>query len=93
MAEKKATTPAPAAAMPGIAPSIKRHAVLYVRREPTSEFQPLASYELGDKEAERQGGYLFDSIRAEQINNARASAAQVPFFLEQVEEGGFKVEV
>lgn len=87
-----AETKKPAAPMPGVAPKIPRHRVLYIRREPTAEFQPLGSYELGNAGAETQGKYLFDSIRAEHINNARAAGAQVPFFVEQTEEKGLKVE-
>jgi hypothetical protein len=78
--------------MPGVAEKIPRHRVLYIRRDPGGEFQPLATFELGDKDAEEQGGYLFDSLRAEHINKARAAGAPVPFFLVQTEEKGFKVE-
>lgn len=88
-----AKTDKPAAPMPGVAPKVPRHRVLYIQREPTAAFQPLATFELGDKEAETQGGYLFESIRAEHINKARAAGARVPFFLEQSEENGIKVEV
>ena len=87
MADTKQKSP-----MPGEALKVVRHRVLYIRREPTAEFQPLGSYELGNAEAEQQGKYLFDSIRAEHINKARAAGASIPFFLEQTEEGGLKVE-
>lgn len=87
MADKKPTTP-----MPGVAPKVPKHRVLYMRREPTAEFQAMATYEMGDAAEEQQGKYLFDSIRAEHINKARAAAAPIPFFLEQSEIKGLKVE-
>jgi hypothetical protein len=95
MAKTAKAAAAPAAAapdMPGVAPKLVRHRVLYVRGEPTAGFQPVATYEVGDPDDETQGEYLFASIRAELINKARAAAAPVPFFLEQSEEKGFKVE-
>lgn len=80
----------PAANMPGIKKAEPRHRVLYVKRG--EEFHPVGSYELGDAADEQQGKYLFDSIRADLINKARAAAAPIPFFLEQTEQNGFKVE-
>ncbi len=82
----------PAAKMPGVEVPAPKHRVLYIRREPTAEFQAIGSYELGDATTEQQGKYLFDSIRAEHINKARAAAAPIPFFLEQTEQNGLKVE-
>lgn len=94
MAKLKAAAPGVAAeaTMPGIEPRITRHRVLYIRPEPTADFRPLSTYEMGDPEDEKQGEYLFESIRSEHINKARAAGAQVPFFLEQSEVKGFKVE-
>lgn len=87
MADKKPTTP-----MPGVAPKEVKHRVLYMRREPTSDYQAMASYEQGSADEIQQGKYLFESIRAEQINKARAAGAPVPYFLEQSEIKGLKVE-
>jgi len=81
-----------AAAMPGVPAPAPKHRVLYLRREPGAAFQPVGSYELGDKDAEQQGKYLFDSIRTEHINKARAASAPIPTFLEQTEQNGLKVE-
>jgi len=78
--------------LPGVAPKVPSHRVLYVKRDPSAKFQPVGSYEITDAESKRQGGYLFDSIRAEHINKARAAAAPIPFFLEQTEKNGQKVE-
>lgn len=90
MAKTKPETKAPA--LPGVAPKVPRHKVLYILREPTAGYQPVGSYELGDAEAEAQGRYLFEAIRSEHINRARAASAQLPQFLEQTEENGLKVE-
>lgn len=86
------TKTAKAAPLPGVELPPPRHRVLYMKPEKTAEFLPVGSYELGDPDDETQGGYLFDSIRAERINKARAAGAPVPFFLEQTEVRGFKVE-
>lgn len=85
-------TAKPEQAMPGVELPPPRHRVLYCKPEKTAEYQPVGSYQLGDPEAEVQGGYLFDSIRAERINKARAAGAPVPIFLEQTEVKGQKVE-
>lgn len=82
----------PKVSMPGVAPVKVKHRVLYMQTETAAKFRPLASYEQGSAEAEQQGKHLFDSIRAEHINKARAAAASVPFFLEQSEVEGIKVE-
>ena len=87
MADKKPSPP-----MPGVAPKKVKHRVLYMRREPTAAYQAMASYEQGNAEDEQQGKYLFESVRAEHINKARAAAASIPFFLEQSEIEGLKVE-
>lgn len=81
-----------AAPLPGVELPPPRHRVLYIRSESTAAFQPVGSYQLGNADDETQGGYLFDSIRAERINKARAAGAPVPFFLEQTEVRGLKVE-
>lgn len=78
--------------MPGVELPPPRHRVLYCKPEKTADYQPVGSYQLGDADEEAQGGYLFDSIRAERINKARAAGAPVPFFLEQTEVRGLKVE-
>lgn len=87
----KAQQPAkPAAKMPGTKPTAPRHRVLYVQRG--TEFQPVGSYELGDQGGEQQGEYLFAAIRTDLVNKARAAAAPIPFFLEQTEQDGLKLE-
>lgn len=89
MAEQKPKVNTP---MPGTPTVAKTHRVLYMRSEPTADFKALASYEKGNAGDEQQGEYLFASIRAEYINRARAAAAPIPFFLEQSEKNGLKVE-
>lgn len=80
------------ASLPGTKPEAVRHRVLYIQRALGVKFHPVGSYEQGNAEDEVQGKYLFDSIRAEHINRARAAGASLPRFLEQSEVGGFKVE-
>lgn len=86
------TKTAKAEQMPGVELPPPRHRVLYCKPEKTAEYQPVGSYQLGDAEDETQGGYVFESIRAERINKARAAGAPAPYFLEQTEVNGKKVE-
>jgi len=68
-------------------PEPMKHRVLYMRHGDTADFHPLASCELGDKNADED----FASMRLEHITKARHAGAVRPEFKVTTEQKGEEI--